>query len=111
MAQGPSAGVILLDSSQKPSGVGAGDVGRLFNRFRDNHQVRFALRCGNRLVSEAVLGGDAYAEGYDASALPIGDGHERHQRLPRCRHPLRGQRPRRRRCARSWPTTPTRRRS
>lgn len=74
MAQGPSAGVILLDSSQKPSGVGAGDVGRLFNRFRDNHQVRFALRCGNRIVSEAVLGGDAYSEGYDASALPIGDG-------------------------------------
>jgi S-DNA-T family DNA segregation ATPase FtsK/SpoIIIE len=74
MAQGPSAGVILLDSSQKPSGVGAGDVGRLFNRFRDNHQVRFALRCGNRVVSEAVLGGDAYSEGYDASALPIGDG-------------------------------------
>jgi S-DNA-T family DNA segregation ATPase FtsK/SpoIIIE len=74
MAQGPSAGVILLSSSQKPSGVGAGDVGRLFNRFRDNHQVRFALRCGNRVVSEAVLGGDAYSEGYDASALPIGDG-------------------------------------
>lgn len=74
MAQGPSAGVILLDSSQKPSGVGAGDVGRLFNRFRDNHQVRFALRCGNRTVSEAVLGGDAYGEGYDASSLPIGDG-------------------------------------
>jgi len=74
MAQGPSAGVILLDSSQKPSGVGSGDVGRLFNRFRDNHQVRFALRCGNRIVSEAVLGGDAYSEGYDASALPIGDG-------------------------------------
>jgi hypothetical protein len=74
MAQGPSAGVILLDSSQKPSGVGAGDVLRLFNRFRDNHQVRFALRCGNRQVSEAVLGGDAYAEGFDASTLPIGDG-------------------------------------
>jgi DNA segregation ATPase FtsK/SpoIIIE, S-DNA-T family len=74
MAQGPSAGVILVDSSQKPSGVGAGDVSRLFNRFRDNHQVRFALRCGNRTVSEAVLGGDAYSEGYDASALPIGDG-------------------------------------
>lgn len=74
MAQGPSAGVILLDSSQKPSGVGAGDVGRLFNRFRDNHQVRFALRCGNRIVSDAVLGGDAYSEGFDASALPIGDG-------------------------------------
>lgn len=75
MAQGPSAGVILLDSSQKPSGVGAGaEMARLFNRFRDNHQIRFALRCGNRQVSEAVLGGDAYSEGYDASALPIGDG-------------------------------------
>jgi S-DNA-T family DNA segregation ATPase FtsK/SpoIIIE len=72
MAVGPSAGVILLSSSQKPSGVGAGDVGRLFNRYRDNHAVRFALKCGNRIVSEAVLGGDAYAEGYDASSLPLG---------------------------------------
>ncbi|MDQ7910800.1 cell division protein FtsK [Phytohabitans sp. ZYX-F-186] len=69
---GPSAGVILLSSSQKPSGVGAGDVGRLFNRYRDNHAVRFALKCGNRDVSMAVLGGDAYGEGYDASALPMG---------------------------------------
>lgn len=75
-AVGPSAGVIVLSSSQKPSGVGAGDVARLFNRFRDNHQVRFALKCGNRLVSEAVLGGDAYGEGYDASALPTGDGSD-----------------------------------
>ncbi|GAA0734625.1 cell division protein FtsK [Dactylosporangium roseum] len=72
MAVGPSAGVILLSSSQKPSGVGAGDVGRLFNRYRDNHAVRFALKCGNRLVSEAILGGEAYAEGFDASALPNG---------------------------------------
>jgi hypothetical protein len=72
MAVGPSAGVIILSSSQKPSGVGAGDVTRLFNRYRDNHAVRFALKCGNRIVSEAVLGGDAYAEGFDASALPTG---------------------------------------
>lgn len=72
MAQGPSAGVILLSSSQKPSGVGAGDVQRLFNRYRDNHQVRFALKCGSRDVSMAVLGGDAFQEGYDASSLPIG---------------------------------------
>jgi len=72
MAQGPSAGVILLSSSQKPSGVGAGDVQRLFNRYRDNHQVRFALKCGSRDVSMAVLGGDAYQEGYDASSLPVG---------------------------------------
>jgi S-DNA-T family DNA segregation ATPase FtsK/SpoIIIE len=72
MAVGPSAGVIILSSSQKPSGVGAGDVARIFNRYRDNHAVRFALKCGNRVVSEAVLGGDAYAEGFDASALPTG---------------------------------------
>lgn len=72
-AVGPSAGVCILSSSQKPSGVGAGDVGRLFNRYRDNHAVRFALKCGNRLVSEAVMGGDAYAEGFDASSLPVGD--------------------------------------
>jgi len=72
MAVGPSAGVIILSSSQKPSGVGAGDVARLFNRYRDNHAVRFALKCGNDVVSRAILGGDAYAEGYDASALPTG---------------------------------------
>lgn len=72
MAVGPSAGVVLIGASQKPSGVGAGDVGRLFNRFRDNFAVRFALKCGNRIVSDAILGGDAYAEGYDASALPLG---------------------------------------
>jgi hypothetical protein len=65
--------VVILSSSQKPSGVGAGDVGRLFNRYRDNHAVRFALKCGNRIVSEAVLGGDAYAEGFDAATLPVGD--------------------------------------
>ena len=73
LAIGPSAGVILVSSSQKPSGVGAGDVQRLFNRFRDNHTIRFALKCGNRDVSMAVLGGDAYQEGFDASSLPVGD--------------------------------------
>lgn len=72
MAVGPSSGVIILSSSQKPSGVGAGDVQRLFNRYRDNHAVRFALKCGNRIVSDAILGGDAYSEGFDASALPVG---------------------------------------
>lgn len=75
-SRGPSAGIIVISLSQKPSGVGAGDVGRLFNRYRDNHTVRIALRCGNIDVSRAVLGGDAYAEGYDASALPIGDGSD-----------------------------------
>lgn len=69
---GPALGVIVLTSLQKPSGVGAGDVARLFNRYRDNHEVRIALKCGNRVVSEAVLGGDAYSEGWDASALPDG---------------------------------------
>jgi DNA segregation ATPase FtsK/SpoIIIE, S-DNA-T family len=73
LATGPSAGVTLLSASQKPAGIGAGDVSRLFNRYRDNHAVRFALKCGNRIVSEAVLGGDAYAEGYEASALPVGE--------------------------------------
>lgn len=72
MAVGPSAGVIILSSSQKPAGVGAGDVQRLFNRYRDNHAVRFALKCGNRIVSDAILGGDAYSEGFDASSLPMG---------------------------------------
>ena len=43
-AVGPSAGVIIESSSQKPSGVGAGDVARLFNRYRDNHTLRFALQ-------------------------------------------------------------------
>ncbi len=77
IAVGPSAGVILVDASQKPSSIGAGQqVQKLFTRFRDNHQVRFALKCGNRTVSEAILGGDAYAEGYDASALPVGDDDE-----------------------------------
>jgi DNA segregation ATPase FtsK/SpoIIIE, S-DNA-T family len=72
MAVGPSAGVILIGASQKPSGVGAGDIQRLFNRFRDNFAVRFALKCGNRIVSDAILGGDAYSEGYDAASLPVG---------------------------------------
>ena len=72
MAVGPSSGVLIESLSQKPSGVGAGDVQRLFNRYRDNHTVRFALKCGNRVVSDAILGGDAYSEGFDAAALPIG---------------------------------------
>ena len=72
-AMGPAAGVILVSLSQKPSGVGAGDVQRLFNRYRDNHQIRFGLRCANRDVSNAILGNEAYGEGYDCSGLPLGD--------------------------------------
>ncbi|MEU4570755.1 cell division protein FtsK [Micromonospora sp. NPDC023956] len=73
MAVGPSAGVIIISSSQKPSGVGASqNILRLFTRYRDNHAVRFALKCGNGNVSEAVLGSDARSEGIDASTLPVG---------------------------------------
>jgi S-DNA-T family DNA segregation ATPase FtsK/SpoIIIE len=76
-ALGPAAGVILLSLSQKPSGVGSGqDMTRLFNRFRDNHIVRFALRCATRDVSMAIMGNESYGEGYDASGLPIGEGDE-----------------------------------
>jgi hypothetical protein len=72
-ALGPSVGVIPVSLSQKPAGVGAGDVQRLFNRYRDNHILRFALRCANRDVSMAILGSESYGEGYDASGLPLGD--------------------------------------
>jgi DNA segregation ATPase FtsK/SpoIIIE, S-DNA-T family len=72
-AMGPSAGVIPVSLSQKPSGVGAGDVQRLFNRYRDNHTIRFGLRCANRDVSNAILGNEAYGEGYDCSGLPLGE--------------------------------------
>jgi hypothetical protein len=71
-ARGPSAGVIVLSATQKPSQIGSGDVQRLATRYRDNHDVRFALRCGSRDVSNAVLGNEAYGEGYDASKLPLG---------------------------------------
>jgi DNA segregation ATPase FtsK/SpoIIIE, S-DNA-T family len=72
-AMGPAAGTILVSLTQKPSGIGAGDVQRLFNRYRDNHQLKFGLRCGNRDVSNAILGNEAYGEGYDCSGLPLGD--------------------------------------
>lgn len=71
-AGGSSSGAIVLSSTQKPAGVGAGDVNKLFNRYRDNHDARIALKCGNGDVSKAVLGGDSLSEGYDASALPNG---------------------------------------
>jgi S-DNA-T family DNA segregation ATPase FtsK/SpoIIIE len=72
-SQGPSAGVILESLSQKPSGVGGGDAGRMFMTFRDNHRVRFGLRAGNRDVSNAILGNEAYGEGYSCADLPLGD--------------------------------------
>lgn len=71
-AMGPAAGVIVASLSQKPGGIGgSGDAQRLFTRYRDNHQVRFGLRCGSRDVSNAVLGNEAYGEGYDCSGLPL----------------------------------------
>ena len=72
-ALGPSVGVIPVSLSQKPSGVGGGDVGRLFMRFRDNHLLKFGLRCATRDVSMAILGNESYGEGYDCSGLPLGD--------------------------------------
>jgi DNA segregation ATPase FtsK/SpoIIIE, S-DNA-T family len=65
----PAAGVIVLDATQKPGGVGTGDIGTAFTAFRDQHQVRFALRTGSWQVSDLVLGSGAYSEGYDSSAL------------------------------------------
>lgn len=71
---GPSVGVIMLDSTQKPSGIGStGKVAKLFTDFRDNHLTRFALKTGAWQVSDAVLGSGAYSEGYDSSSLPTGD--------------------------------------
>ena len=72
---GPSVGVILVSSTQKPSGLGStGKVAKRFTDYRDQHLTRFALKCGSMDVSKSVLGSGSYSEGYDASALPVGDG-------------------------------------
>ncbi|MGA4726313.1 cell division protein FtsK [Micromonospora taraxaci] len=74
---GPSVGVILLSSTQKPSGLGStGKVAKRFTDYRDNHLTRIALKTGSWQVSDAVLGSGAYSEGFDASALPVGDGSD-----------------------------------
>jgi S-DNA-T family DNA segregation ATPase FtsK/SpoIIIE len=65
----PAAGVILLDSTQRPSGVGSGQVAQQFTSFRDNHAVRFGLRTSSWQVSELCLGAGAYSEGLDTSTL------------------------------------------
>ncbi|MEU8193314.1 hypothetical protein AB0C10_05975 [Microbispora amethystogenes] len=65
----PAAGVIVLDATQKPGGVGTGDTATAFTSFRDNHQVRIALRTGSWQVSDLVLGSGAYSEGFDSSTL------------------------------------------
>lgn len=65
----PAAGVILVGSTQRPSGVGSGQVAQQFTSFRDNHAVRFGLRTSSWQVSELCLGAGAYSEGLDTSTL------------------------------------------
>jgi S-DNA-T family DNA segregation ATPase FtsK/SpoIIIE len=65
----PAAGVGFVDATQRPSGVGGGQVATQFISFRDNHQVRFSLRTGSWNVSDLVLGAGANSEGYDSSTL------------------------------------------
>ena len=65
----PGAGVILLDATQRPSGVGSGQVAQQFTSFRDNHAIRFGLRTSSWQVSELCLGAGAYSEGLDTSTL------------------------------------------
>lgn len=65
----PAAGVIVLGATQRPSGIGTGQVAQQFISFRDNFLVRFALRTGSWQMSDLVLGSGAYSEGYDSSTL------------------------------------------
>jgi DNA segregation ATPase FtsK/SpoIIIE, S-DNA-T family len=65
----PGAGVIFIDATQRPSGIGTGQVAQQFISFRDNHQVRFGLRTGSWQMSDLVLGSGAYSEGFDSSTL------------------------------------------
>ena len=65
----PGAGVSVIGATQKPSGIGTGQVGTQFNSFRDNFAVRFGLRTSSWQVSEMVLGQGAYSEGLDTSVL------------------------------------------
>lgn len=65
----PGAGVTVISSTQKPSGIGTGQVATQFTSFRDQAQVRFSLRTSSYQVSEMVLGQGAYSEGLDSSTL------------------------------------------
>jgi DNA segregation ATPase FtsK/SpoIIIE, S-DNA-T family len=65
----PGAGYIMVDATQKPSGIGTGAIAQQFTSFRDQHQVRFSLRTSSWQVSEMVLGQGAYSEGLDSSTL------------------------------------------
>lgn len=65
----PGAGVIIIGATQRPSGVGTGQVAQQFVSFRDNFAVRFGLRTSSWQVSELCLGAGAYSEGLDTSTL------------------------------------------
>ena len=65
----PGAGVIVLDGTQRPSGIGTGAIQTQFVNFRDQHQVKFALRTASWKVSDLVLGDGAYSAGLDSSIL------------------------------------------
>ena len=66
----PGAGVIVIGSTQRPSGIGGGgNVGQRFTATRDNFQLRFSLRTSDWRVSEMVLGAGALGEGLDSSKL------------------------------------------
>lgn len=65
----PGAGVSIIAATQKPSGIGTGQVAQQFTSMRDNMAVRFSLRTSSWQVSEMVLGQGAYSEGLDSSTL------------------------------------------
>jgi hypothetical protein len=65
----PGAGVSVVAATQKPSGIGTGQVAQQFTSFRDNFAIRFSLRTSSWQVSEMVLGQGAYSEGLDSSTL------------------------------------------
>src|SRR4051794_31199488 len=65
----PAAGVVLLDATPRPSGLGTGQIAQQFIAYRDNHKVGFSLRTGSWQTSDLVLGAGAYSEGHDSSTL------------------------------------------
>lgn len=65
----PGAGYSVICATQRPSGIGTGEVKNRFTAFRDNHQLRFSLRTSEWRVSEMVLGAGALGEGLDSSKL------------------------------------------
>jgi len=65
----PGAGVSVIGATQKPSGIGTGQVAQMFTSFRDNFAIKFSLRTSSWQVSELVLGAGAYSEGLDSSTL------------------------------------------